>query len=403
MSNVLYLLLTVPVITAFIGWLTNWAAVKMIFHPAKFVGVGPLGWQGILYKQGEKFATGVADMVHQNLITADELASRLDAEGLEQLIAGHLEPELPSLCQAVVDDLAGAGTWEGLPDQVRQMVAVQVQQQTRAIGRDVFDEVQAMLPELIDVHGIVYKQLSGENVSRLARLTKKIGKNEFKFIEWSGAVFGFVIGLAQIVIWQLMQTWWLMPIVGAFVGTITNWLAIQMIFRPLEPKRYAGVFTYQGLFPKRQPEIARDYGESARTEILTPAVFLRMITEGENGARILAHVNQTVTARIKEEWQKFAAMAPFELTDERIARAQAILLSRVMTLVPRVRPELEAHLEKNLDVGTTVEERLAGLPKPDFERILRGIFEEDELTLILVGGFLGAAVGVAQAALVLAG
>jgi uncharacterized membrane protein YheB (UPF0754 family) len=48
-----------------------------------------------------------------------------------------------------------------------------------------------------------------------------------------------------------------------------------------------------------------------------------------------------------------------------------------------------------------VEERMAVMSKPEFERLLRGIFEEDELTLIIIGGVLGGAVGLFQGAVVL--
>ena len=46
--------------------------------------------------------------------------------------------------------------------------------------------------------------------------------------------------------------------VGAAVGLITNYLAILMIFKPQQPTRYLGVVTYQGMFAKRQNDIARD-------------------------------------------------------------------------------------------------------------------------------------------------
>ena len=42
------------------------------------------------------------------------------------------------------------------------------------------------------------------------------------------------------------------------------------------------------------------------------------------------------------------------------------------------------------------------MPKSEFEHVLRGIFEEDEITLILLGGVLGGAIGCAQAAALLA-
>ena len=402
MVEYLLLFLTVPVITGLIGWGTNWAAVKMIFHPTRFVGLGPLGWQGILYKQGEKFATGVADMVKDNLVSAEELAERFDLDEATALIELHLEGELPDICREVVDDVAGAGTWQGLPDHVRDMIVAQVVQQSRSMGGEIFQKIQGLLVELIDVHGLTYKQLSGENVARLARLTKKIGRSEFKFIEYYGGFFGLVIGLAQVAVWTIMQRWWLMPIVGVMVGLVTNWLAIQMIFRPHEPRKFfGGLITYQGLFPKRQPEIAKDYGHTAKTEILTPRSFLTMITEGEKGLRLIEAVSATVTDRIKEEWKKYESMVSFDLTDEHIASAQAIVLRRVMALSPQIMPDLEAFLERQMDIGNMVESKLTEMPKPQFEGILRGIFEEDELTLILVGGVLGGSIGLLQGFVVL--
>ena len=54
----LYVLLSVPVLSAFIGWLTNWQAVKMIFWPARRM----FGWQGIVYAHADKFATNLGQI-----------------------------------------------------------------------------------------------------------------------------------------------------------------------------------------------------------------------------------------------------------------------------------------------------------------------------------------------------
>ena len=107
--------------------------------------------------------------------------------------------------------------------------------------------------------------------------------------------------------------------------------------------------------------------------------------------------------RLEAEWDKVKAMVPaVQVTPEQIDRVADAAVARLAALVPQARPRFEVYLEEKLDVANTVESRLAALPKPAFERVIRGIFEEDELTLILVGGVLGAAVGLAQAALVLA-
>ncbi len=401
MSQWLLILLTVPTVTAVIGWVTNLAAVKMIFHPARFIGVGPLGWQGILYKQGHKFATGVADMVSDNLITPEELAARFSAKDLEEILAKHMDPEVPQTCEEVANAIGGEGTWEKVPDAVREMIASQVKLQTRKISGEVFESVQSNSSDVLDIHGIVYKQLSGENVERLARLTKRIGKREFKFIEYYGGIFGFIIGLGQVGAWQLMQTWWLMPIVGVLVGLVTNWLAIQMIFRPQEPTKFLfGLITYQGLFAKRQKDIARDYGITAEAEILTPKVLIEALTHGDNAKELTDSIVETVVERIKGEVDKFKGMLPMEITDEMFAQAQEVVTRRLIENSPKAMPELEEYLAVKMDVRNTVEEKLGNMPKDDFETVLRGIFEEDEFTLIVVGGFLGGAVGLLQGLMV---
>jgi uncharacterized membrane protein YheB (UPF0754 family) len=400
MNEILLLFLTVPVITAAIGWVTNWAAVKMIFHPEKFVGVGPVGWQGILFKQSHKFASGVADMATDNLISAKELAQRLDPEEMEKLFGDVLDAQSLEMCHEAAE-IIQPGAWDMLPEPVRQMAVAQVKQRTREMTRELFDELQGVSDELVDINTLIYSQLSGANVRRLAALTKKIGKREFKFIEYYGGVFGFLIGLAQIGIWSLMQIWWLMPIVGVIVGLGTNYLAIQMIFRPQEPRKYFGVFTYQGLFAKRQPEISADYGQVAGDELLTPKNLIKLMTEGETGEKIATLVSETISSRLDEEWKKVEKMVPVEVTDEHIEKIKDAIVRRVTSTAPEVQPEVEEYLERKLDVTNTVRERMSEMSKPKFERLLRGIFEEDELTLIIVGGFLGGCVGIAQGMLVL--
>ena len=402
MSDLVLLLLTVPTITAFIGWVTNWAAVKMIFWPRTYVGIGKAGWQGIVYRQGHKFAVGVADMVTGNLINTRELVGRLDPDEIATLLAPDLEAMNAELAERAVD-LVQPEAWDRLPEHVRQMVLAQLKAQTPALTRAIFERLQARADELVDLHELVTRRLSGdqENSERLARLTRRIAKNEFDFIVWSGAVIGVIVGLVQIPVWQWLQIWWTMPIVGALVGLGTNYVAIEMIFRPHEPRRFFGLFRYQGLFPKRQAAIAADYGDSARREILTPETFVAHVTEEGRLELVTSIVRATLRERLEAEWTKVKAMAPgVAVTPAMIDRVADLAVARLAALVPAVRPRFDAYLEEKLDVARTVETRLANLGKPEFERVIRGIFEEDELTLVLVGGFLGAAVGFAQAALV---
>ncbi|MEM9493729.1 MAG: DUF445 family protein, partial [Myxococcota bacterium] len=327
MSEIILLFVSVPVVTGLIGWGTNWAAVRMIFNPPRFVGIGPIGWQGIVYKQSHKFATGVADMATTNLLTASQLMGQLDPDEIEALLSDTLDDEAEAICKAAAE-VVQPGVWDGLPDHVRAMILAQVKTRTRAIARELFETLTERADEFLDLNALVYSQLSGANADRLAEFTKHIGRKEFKFVEYYGGVFGFVIGLAQVTVWSVMQIWWLMPLVGILVGLVTNWLAIQMIFRPQQPKKYFGLFTYQGLFAKRQPEIAADYGQVAGEELLTPRNLMSFMMRGEGGGKLIAMVTETISTRLDEEWQKFQPIVPVQVTPAQIAQVKATVLAR---------------------------------------------------------------------------
>lgn len=191
-----------------------------------------------------------------------------------------------------------------------------------------------------------------------------------------------------------------MPIVGGIVGLGTNWLALQMIFRPLEPKRYLGLVTYQGMFPSRQEEIAVDYGHITAREIITPANLLRLITEGDAGTRIAEVVLTRVGERVEAARPMVEMLTQTQVSDDQLAAVKTMVVTRVSESVPELQPEIEAYLEEQLQVGELVESKLKAMPKLEFERLLRGIFEQDEWILIAIGGALGAGVGLLQGFLV---
>ncbi|NDC78344.1 MAG: DUF445 family protein, partial [Chitinophagia bacterium] len=49
------------------------------------------------------------------------------------------------------------------------------------------------------------------------------------------------------------------PVISAFIGWVTNWVAIKMLFHPRRPIRFLGL-TVQGIFPKRQRQFAERLG-----------------------------------------------------------------------------------------------------------------------------------------------
>ena len=100
---------------------------------------------------------------------------------------------------------------------------------------DVADEIE----DLIDFKHMLVTRLEGDK-ELLNRLFLEAGSVEFRFIVRSGLYFGFLFGLIQLAVWIFYKAWWVLPAFGISVGYATNWLAINIIFRPLHPRRVLG-------------------------------------------------------------------------------------------------------------------------------------------------------------------
>lgn len=399
MGDTILLFITVPAVTALIGYVTNWTAVKMIFHPRNSVGVGPLAWQGIVYKLAPKFAGEIAATTGQ-VLAPEDLVDRLDLHGLISRLREAFPDEITTILEEAFEIIA-PGTWQDMAPAAREQIEELLFTQIAGAGDVVIAGLAERIDEVLDLDRIIVDELTGENADRLARVAEEIGERELRFIEWYGGVFGFGVGIIQAAAFSVFGRWWIMPVVGAVVGLGTNWLAIQMIFRPLEPRRFFGLVTYQGMFPKRQAEIAADYGRIAATEVLTPENLVNHVASSTRLHAVGADVRRELRHRVDEMGPMLTMLTGTAPDDDQVDKVEHVLIQRVTDLLAVARPVIEAHLGSSLGLESLIEERLSSLDKLQFERMLRGIFEEDEIILIIIGGVLGGAIGAVQGAIVL--
>jgi uncharacterized membrane protein YheB (UPF0754 family) len=94
-----------------------------------------------------------------------------------------------------------------------------------------------------------------------AKVTKKLFQAKLHFILFFYAFFATNF--------TNMNSWlYLIPLISAFIGWFTNWIAIKMLFHPKEPKRILGI-TFHGIFPKRQAQFAEKLGKLVSNELLS--------------------------------------------------------------------------------------------------------------------------------------
>lgn len=189
---------TVPLIGAFIGWVTNWLAIKMLFHPRKPVKLIFITFQGIFPKNKPRVAEKLGTIVQRDLINFSDIKSRLqDPDALnnfKEQIALRVD-------NAIRDRIEKSGLLNAIvPDQLIQ-----------SVHKTIVDEIEKNLPmvigssidkieEKLDIQELVRNKVANFSDEKLEQLLLDITSKEFTFIELIGAVLGFLIGIIQLII-----------------------------------------------------------------------------------------------------------------------------------------------------------------------------------------------------------
>lgn len=384
--------ISMPVISAVVGYVTNVIAIRMMFHPLEFIGIKEpiLGWQGIVPRKCAKMAGIAVDTITSKLLDEEEIFSRLDP----QRIADELEQ--PTL--AMVDEITEAVMrrhqpllWESLPGAIKRQIIRRVQGEAPEVIAEVMGEVRTNIRQMFDLKDMVVSSLVRDK-PLLNRIFKETGRAEFKFIGRSGLYFGFLFGCVQMGVWVFYQSWWLLPAFGLLVGYATNWVALKMIFNPKELWRI-GPFSVQGLFHKRQMEVARDYGELVSQEILTPGNILEAILKGPYADKLFALVGRHVQEAIDDSTSVARPFVAWTVGTRNYRLMKESAISEVLARMPVALQHVTDYAEDAMQIRETLVTRLQALNSTDFEGMLRPAFEEDEWILIAVGAALGFAVG----------
>jgi uncharacterized membrane protein YheB (UPF0754 family) len=385
------LYVSIPIVAALIGYGTKLVAIRMMFQPVEFIGIKPfLGWQGIVPKRAARMASIACDTMTEQLIKPAEVVARLDASR----IAKEIEKPLLAGVEDIVREVAGhyqPGLWESLPVRVQRLVIERVQHESPRMVAAVLDLIKSDVDSVFDLKGMVVTSLVKDK-RLLNRIFQEAGAQEFKFIARSGLVFGGAIGVIQMIAWILFKFPLIMPVFGLFTGWFTDWLALRMIFFPIEPRRYFGV-EWQGLFLKRRKEVAEAYGELIAKEIITPHNVIEAILHGPLSDRVLALIQR----QLDEELGRVARpLVVFAVGSRRYQDMKLSIASQIMSRLPETMRYIEDYATDAMDIRNVLVSKMKELSPHEFERLLRPAFEQDEWILIATGAVLGFAVGEAQ-------
>lgn len=117
---------------------------------------------------------------------------------------------------------------------------------------------------------------------------------------------------------ELISPLLLLPIIAAIIGYFTNWVAIKMLFRPLEEKRIFGFripFT-PGLIPRKRKEIAKNIGETISANLVTSEGISRRLNSDSVRAKIDMAIYERLGSLLEKEWPSLEETIPERFRSE---------------------------------------------------------------------------------------
>jgi uncharacterized membrane protein YheB (UPF0754 family) len=393
------LLALFPLTCALIGWFTNVIAVKMIFRPLSPRRILGLRFQGVLPKHQAHFAREMGEVFTTDFITTGEMVERLDVARLYEA----LKPLIERTFGDVVTDLRARLTEpqralisDSVIDSVRRQIEKEIEAELPAIA----EQVQSQADELVDLTDLVADKLMEIGPAKLEELIYRVAAKELKFIEYYGAVFGFLIGLIQFGLISVFPIRYSLPIVGLVVGAVTNYLAVQMLFYPRQPRRLL-FLKLQGLFPKRQDEIAEELAHIAAEDFVVAQEVFTLLSERMLPEEADKSVFEQYEAMLTARFPAIKAMLDSMLSPEQLEEFRTRLALHYAKLMPEIADALVKNAAEQLDLRAILNRKVAQLSKLRFELMIRGLFKQEEFYLVVYGGVLGCVMGAVQLGLLL--
>jgi uncharacterized membrane protein YheB (UPF0754 family) len=392
---------SIPVVAALVGWSTNWVAIKLTFLPLKFIGIRPyLGWQGIIPSKAGKMARIFVDKTMFRLGTLEEVFRYMDPDR----IAAHISEVMDRRLEAYTDEIMfyqNPRLWQLLPGTVKSGIYERVREEMPRLVRNLMKEAGENIEDLIDFKDMLVQRLENDK-KLLNRLFQEAGKVEFKFIIRSGLYFGFLFGLIQLAVWIFYKSWWVLPAFGVFVGYATNWFALNIIFRPLQPHRI-GPWTLQGLFLKRQKEVSAVWCRLVTTEILTVQHMIYAMMYGPKSDNTKALIKKNIQPVVDQAIDGYRSMAGVAVGEETIGSIRESVGDKAVAVSTDPFDHWPFNRERSEVIEAMLRERMESLPPDQFQDLLRPCFQEDEFKLIMTGAVLGFIAGLAQLIFVFGG
>lgn len=187
----------------------------------------------------------------------------------------------------------------------------------------------------------------------------------------------------------------LIPVISAFIGWVTNLVAIKMLFHPRNPVNVLGI-RIQGIFPKRQEQFAEKLGKLVSRELLSFSDIEEKISNPENLKKVLPMVETHIDHFLRVKLGESMPMISMFIGDKTIEKLKGTFMEELEILFPKVMKDYTNTLKQQLDLEHIVTEKVKAFSGDKLEEILYQVMAKEFRFVEIIGGVLGFLIGILQ-------
>jgi len=419
-NKLLFELISIPLFTGVIGYITNWSGVLMLFQPVGYHGIrvpglkvlfpflprrvqvipvlskdGKLGWQGIVPSRVDKMASIATDKALSKVGSISDFYRELEPEKIADRLLATARAEIRDVVERIMVQ-EHPQLWKELPPALKETVFARVEQQLPEIVQSVTDEIGDHIDQLIDAKLMIIRYFR-EHPAMMNSMFQDIGRKELRFMQNFGFYFGVPMGLILVFIVREYPYWWVLPVGGVVIGYIVNYLGITMIFEPVNPRRI-GPVTIQGLFLKRQPEASDVFAELIATKVITIENVGHELLHGPRSDRTHQMLESVLRPAVDKALGPAQSAVRVAIGTRQYDRIRASVATEAAGFTS-IFSDDSFNREQAEKIQVFVAKQMRTLSSEEFSELLRSAIKSDEWLLFVHGAVLGFGAGLVHLAI----
>lgn len=190
----------------------------------------------------------------------------------------------------------------------------------------------------------------------------------------------------------------LLAVVGGFIGWITNYIAIKLLFRPFKPVKLFFGYKIQGVIPARKPELAVSIGNVIEKQLLAPEEIInRLVSESD-----INHLKEAIVTNIIKILKDKLPGFLHGFTDNTIKKhLDAFMEKEGDRYIRDMISNMASNATGKINISEMVVEKINALDLVSFESILLSVVNKELKHIEYLGGILGFIIGLIQGAIML--